>query len=73
MTTSSNQPCLQLYTATNLKPTLGKNGFTYEPLGAFCLETQQYTNAPNTPEFPQSTLRPGETYEAVTVYRFEVE
>jgi aldose 1-epimerase len=72
LTASSNQPCMQLYTATNLKPTLGKNGFTYEPLGAFCLETQQYTNAPNTPEFPQAILRPGEIYEAITVYGFEV-
>jgi aldose 1-epimerase len=72
LTASSNQPCMQFYTATNLKPTLGKNGFTYEPLGAFCLETQQYTNAPNTPEFPQAILRPGETYEAVTVYGFTV-
>jgi aldose 1-epimerase len=73
VTVSSNQPCMQFYTSTNLKPTLGKNGFTYDKMGAFCLETQAYSNAPNTPEFPQAVLRPGETYESVSVYSFMVE
>jgi aldose 1-epimerase len=67
---STNQPCIQVYTSNNLKPTVGKDGFTYDQYGAFCLETAQYTNAPNIPSFPSATLLPDETYDAVTIYKF---
>jgi aldose 1-epimerase len=40
---------------------------------AFCLETQHFPDSPNKPEFPTTTLRPGETFSQTTVYRFGVE
>ncbi|MDR3283850.1 MAG: galactose mutarotase [Treponema sp.] len=73
VTLLTNQPCMQLYTSANLTALLGKNGTIYDQFGAFCLETGGYNNAPNIPEFPQSTLRPGEIYESVTVYRFNAD
>jgi aldose 1-epimerase len=70
VTCLSTQPCCQLYTSNNSKPPVGKDGFTYDQYGAFCLETAQYTNAPNISAFPSGILRPGDTYAADTVYRF---
>ncbi len=70
LTCRSNQPCMQLYTSNSVSGIPGKCSFVYEKFGGFCLETQQYTNAPNVGAFPSAVLKPGETYDAVTVYAF---
>ena len=49
----------------------GMQLFTGKP-GAIALETQHFADAPNHPNFPNTVLRPGETFTAVTVYRFGV-
>ena len=36
----------------------------------FCLETQDFPDSPNQPNFPSTVLRPGEEYQEVTVHRF---
>ena len=51
----------------------GKDGLIYNRRDAFCLETQNYPNAVNCPEYPNSILKTGETYHTVTVYKFSVE
>lgn len=38
-----------------------------------CLETQHYPDSPNHPEFPTTTLKPGEKYDTQTIYKFSVE
>jgi aldose 1-epimerase len=43
--------------------------FTGKP-GAFALETQHFPDAPNHSTFPSAVLRPGETFESTTIYRF---
>ncbi len=53
----TTQPGLQLYTG---KP------------GAFALETQHFADSPHHPNFPNTILRPGETFTATTIYRFAV-
>lgn len=50
----------------------GRNGIPYTKNGAFCLETQHYPNSINTPAFPNTVLRPKETYTSQTIYRFLV-
>ena len=45
----------------------------YKQHEAFCLETQHYPDAPNQPQFPSTTLRPGETFRSTTVHKFSVE
>jgi aldose 1-epimerase len=45
--------------------------FTGKP-GAIALETQHFADAPNHPNFPSTTLHPGETFTSSTVYRFGV-
>jgi aldose 1-epimerase len=51
----------------------GRNGIPYTKNGAFCLETQHYPNSINTPSFPNTVLRPGETFSSQTIYRFLVQ
>ncbi|MBC15746.1 MAG: galactose-1-epimerase [Desulfovibrio sp.] len=67
----TTQPGLQFYTGNHMADRInGKLGVLYGPRSGFCVETQGYVDAPNRPEFPAVTLRPGETYHHVTEYRF---
>lgn len=40
----------------------GLGGRNYPPFGAVCLEDQNFPDAVNHPNFPNSILRPGEKY-----------
>jgi len=69
----TTQPGLQFYTGNFLDGTLhGKGGRTIVKHGALCLETQHFPDGPNQPSFPNTILRPGETYQQTTVYKFSV-
>lgn len=73
----SNQPGVQLYTANflpaiNSTGILGKNGKRYFRHGALCLETQNYPDAVNHANFPNSILRPGQLYLHIVSYKFGV-
>jgi aldose 1-epimerase len=69
----TTQPGVQLYTANWLNGSIkGKGGVAYKRFGAVCLETQNYPDAVNHPNFPSAILRPGETFHAETIYKFTV-
>jgi len=69
----TTEPGIQVYTGNFLDGTLaGKGGKTYPRRSGFCLETQHFPDSPNQPDFPSTVLRPGETYQTETVYRFSV-
>ncbi|MDR1748812.1 MAG: galactose mutarotase [Spirochaetaceae bacterium] len=70
MIVATNRPGVQFYTGNGLGGITGKLGVPYEKHGGFCLETQQFPDAPNRPEFPDSTLHAGKVLEALTVYGF---
>ncbi len=71
--TFTTEPGIQLYTGNFLDGSFpGKSGHTYGFRTGFCLETQHYPDSPNHPEFPTTVLKPGETYQSTTVYRFSV-
>lgn len=65
----TTQPGLQLYTANYLDGIRGKEGASYGPRSAFCLETQSWPDAIHHPSFPSCVLNPGEEYRQTTVYR----
>jgi aldose 1-epimerase len=65
----STEPAVQFYTAQGLAALKGKNGTQYGPFSGFCLETHKHPNAVNIPHFPNTILRPGETYKSKTVYK----
>jgi aldose 1-epimerase len=66
----TTEPGLQFYTGNFLDGTLKGKGKTFQHRGAFCMETQHYPNSPNKPNFPSTTLKPGDTYKTTTIYRF---
>jgi aldose 1-epimerase len=68
----TTQPGVQLYTANGLNMKDKSGALRYGTHGGFCLETQHYPDAPNRPEFPSTLLKPGDTYDEVTVHRFSV-
>ncbi|WP_235985307.1 aldose epimerase family protein [Spirosoma utsteinense] len=73
MTMYTTEPAVQIYTANHLNGSLkGKEGVAYQRRWGVCLETQHFPDAPNHPNFPTTTLRPGETYRSTTVYKFSV-
>ena len=66
---STTEPGLQFYTGNFLDGTItGKEGRVYRQRYGFCLETQHFPDSPNKPNFPTTTLRPGETYRSRTVF-----
>lgn len=67
----TDQPGLQFYTGNFLDGTFkGKGGLPYQHRGALCLETQHYPDSPNHPDFPSTELKPGQTFDSTTVFRF---
>ncbi len=60
----TTQPALQLYTA-------GAIGHPFRPRQALCLETQNFPDAPNRPQFPSSLLLPEQNYRHTTVFRVQ--
>ncbi|MCM8533159.1 MAG: galactose mutarotase [Lentisphaeraceae bacterium] len=73
MTVMTTEPGLQLYTGNNIDDMTGKDDAFYGRYPAFCVETQHFPNSPNRPDFPSTTLRPGETFNSKTIYKFTVE
>jgi len=66
-------PAIQLYTANFLNPaTACKDSAGYRARDAVCLETEDYPDAPNHPDFPDTTLLPDQPYSSTTIYRFDV-
>ena len=71
---STTEPGMQFYTGNFLDGTLvGKGGHVYKQRMGFCLETQHFPDSPNKPStFPNTILRPGETFRSKTVFAFSV-
>ncbi|XP_023652022.2 galactose mutarotase [Paramormyrops kingsleyae] len=68
---STSQSGVQFYTANFLDGSLqGKDGATYPKHCSFCLETQNWPDAVNKPQFPDALLRPGEEYNHTTRFTF---
>lgn len=69
----TNEPGLQVYTGNFLDGSaVGKGGKAFAWRGAICLETQHYPDSPNEPQWPSTTLRPGEKYYSHCVFAFSV-
>ena len=63
-------PGIQLYTGNNMVPELGKNDALYPWRGGICFETQYFPNCLNDENFIKPVVKPGETYETTTIYKF---
>ena len=66
----TTEPGVQFYTGNFLSAGIaGKAGRVYGRRGAFCLEIQHFPDSPNQPGFPNTLLKPGETYRSTTAFR----
>jgi aldose 1-epimerase len=65
----SDQPGVQVFTADGMSGVPGPTG-DHGPRAGVALETQNFPDAPNRPDFPDSILRPGQTHRTSTVWRF---
>jgi aldose 1-epimerase len=68
----SDLPGMQFYTGGMLPNNVGKGGVIHKASTLFCLETQNFPDAVNRPEFPSAILRKGEVYRTRTVFAFGV-
>ena len=65
-------PGIQLYTGNSLEKVQVGHGTVYRKHSALCLETENFPDAVNKPEFPNPFLKSGELYKTVTMHRFSV-
>ncbi|WP_281826050.1 aldose epimerase family protein [Jannaschia rubra] len=71
MTMATTEPGLQVYDGARLNLSVpGIDGRRYGPHAGVALEAQVWPDAVNRPAFPPCILRPGETYEQTTTFRF---
>ncbi|MFM7223707.1 MAG: hypothetical protein ACKO03_09805 [Bacteroidota bacterium] len=69
----TTQPGVQFYTGNFLNGTEKGRGTAYQFRTGFCLETQQFPDAPNQPNFPSAVLKAGEQWKGQTIYRFSIQ
>nr|KAG5714503.1 hypothetical protein BaRGS_006949 [Batillaria attramentaria] len=68
----TTEPGMQFYTSFYLNVPSGKGGAAYRQFGAFCLEAQHYPDSVHQPTYPNTILKPGDTYRQTTFYKFGV-
>ncbi len=67
----TDQPGVQFYSGNFLNGALvGPGGRTYRQGAGFTLETQHFPDSPNEASYPNTVLRPGQSYDTRTAYRF---
>jgi aldose 1-epimerase len=67
----TDQPGVQIYTGNKLNGSFaGHGGVTYRQSSGLALEPQDFPDAPHRPNFPSTSLRPGDTYRRIIRYRF---
>lgn len=69
----TTEPIVHLYTGSGIPAITGSNNKQYGAFSGFCLETQVHPNAVNIASFPDTILRPGQTYHQRTVYKVREE
>ena len=69
----TTEPGIQFYSGNFLDGSVpGKGGKSYPFRSGFCLETQHFPDSPNRPNFPSTTLKPGQKYSQTTIYAFSI-
>lgn len=68
----TTEPGMQFYIpGSNMDYLAGHGGQSYGRYYGFCLEMQHFPDSPNKPQFPTTSLMPGEVYRQTTIYKFE--
>jgi aldose 1-epimerase len=73
LTIETTEPGIQFYSGGYLDGTrVGSGGRAYRQGDGVALETQHFPDSPNRPEFPATSLRPGDVYASTTVFAFSI-
>ncbi|MFC5632176.1 MULTISPECIES: aldose epimerase family protein [Streptococcus] len=65
-------PGVQFYSGNFIEKENGKAGTIYTKRSGFCLETQFFPNAINTPQFEAPVLLANTPYQTTTIYQFDI-
>jgi len=65
----TTEPGVQFYSGNFLDGSAVGNGGAYKKHYGFCLEAQHFPDSVHQPAFPNSILRPGDTYRQTTIYQ----
>lgn len=69
----TQEPGLQFYSGNFMQSkNTFKGGSKDDFRTAFAMETQHFPDSPNEPSFPTTTLKPGQTYQTSSYYKFSV-
>jgi aldose 1-epimerase len=68
----TQEPGVQFYSGNFLDGSLKGKGHDYIFRSGFCIEPEHYPDSPNQPAFPDTILRPGETYATESRFKFSV-
>ena len=69
----TDQPSVHIYVGGKFDDLLtGKEKMKYQSNSGICFETQNFPDAPNHHNFPNSVLKKDDTYLQKTVYKFEI-
>jgi len=69
----STNPGSQFYTGNFLDGTCKSgDGIPYEKHSGFCIEPQYFPDSPNQINFPSTILNPGDSYDSIIRYKFEL-
>jgi len=69
----TQEPGVQFYSGNFLDGSLEGKGRSYAHRTGFCIEPEHYPDSPNQPAYPNTILRPGETYDTESRFRFSIE
>lgn len=69
----TTEPSLVVYTAGYASgKDIGAQGLPYRAFDGIAMEAQHLSDTPHHPNFPSTSLVPGQTFRATTIYRFSV-
>jgi aldose 1-epimerase len=69
----TQEPGVQLYSGNFLDGSLNGKGHSYIYRSGFCIEPEHFPDSPNQPDFPNTILRPGDTYATESRFKFSTE
>ena len=74
LTVLTTQPAVHFYSGHLLDEKINSNDEKSEfgKNAGLCLETQHFPDSPNHSGFPDTIIRPGETYSEETIFRFSI-
>ena len=65
----TDQPGIQFYAGSCIKPVAGKEGAAYGKRSGLCLETQAFPDSVNQSHFPDVIYGPDRNYQTTTIYK----